>query len=102
MVRIRCSRTLATCTLTQTIGAKNVITTITTDNHLWSKHTHAAGVYLAHTSFGLEFQQFFAVQHDACGKDINLQMSVHMLVITLSGYAEVITEELYTTTFASG
>ena len=25
-----------------------------------------------------------------------------MLVITLSGYAEVITEELYTTTFASG
>ena len=72
MVRIRCFRTLATCTLTQTIGAKNVMATITTDNH------------------------------DACGKDINLQMSVHMLVITLSGYAEVITEELYTTTFASG
>ena len=44
MVRIRCFRTLATCTLTQTIGAKNVITTITTDNHLWSKLTHAAGV----------------------------------------------------------
>ena len=48
----------------------------------------------------LLYTSFFTVQHDAGGKDINLQMSVHMLVITLSGYAEVITEELYTTTFA--
>ena len=102
MVRMGRSGAFASGALRQAIGAKNIVATIPTNNHLFTELTHTTSIQFTHTSFGHHGQQFMGIQDDACSQDINLQMSVDMLVVTLSSYAEVITEELDTTMFAYG
>ena len=58
MVRIRCSRTACDLYVDTNHWAKNVITTITTDNHLWSNLLTQQAYNSRIHGFGHEFQQF--------------------------------------------
>ena len=84
----------------QSVGTEDLIAAVAPDDHLLLKMANAAGIQFTHARIGHGILQFLTIKDDARLQYIEFGMPVHVLIITLPGYAEVITEAVHTTAFA--